>query len=350
MSPTTSDASRLSKEVLVFAGRPEGGLDDADRGILNEGGKLAALLGAAWAAACFPVPENLEADGEDAFGVYGTPEVVTLEADRPLGDYPDAQAEALAQAARARGTGVILLPHNDLGATLAAGVSHAMGAALFTEAIQLDRGEEGVLLYRRALGERAVEARLWDGGSPLVLTLDPRRLSAVALPSVQATEPVAATLQVSLPTSAFHKRVTERIPPDPQTVDVSEAEVIFCAGKGFDAQTFEQFRELARLLNASLGVTRPVYDLGWAGFERMIGQTGKTVAPRFYLGMGISGSMHHVGGIKDSKRLISLNIDAKAPMFPNSDEGFVADVREVLPLLLDKVRAQAAGARTGGAS
>ncbi len=131
---------------------------------------------------------------------------------------------------------------------------------------------------------------------------------------------------------------TERVPPDPQTVDVSEAEVIFCAGKGFDRADFRPVPgDWPGCCKASLGVTRPVYDLGFAGFERMIGQTGKTVAPRFYLGLGISGSMHHVGGIKDSKHLVGLNIDPKAPMFPNSDEGFVADIREVMP----------AAARTG---
>jgi electron transfer flavoprotein alpha subunit len=124
-------------------------------------------------------------------------------------------------------------------------------------------------------------------------------------------------------------------------VDVAEAEVIFCAGKGCDRQTFDALCEIARLVGGSVGVTRPVYDQGFAGFERMIGQTGKTVVPRFYLGLGISGSMHHVGGIKDSKRIVTLNNDAKAPMFPNSDEGFVADAGEVLPRLLERVRQRA---------
>lgn len=134
-------------------------------------------------------------------------------------------------------------------------------------------------------------------------------------------------------------RIVERIPPDPQTVDVAEAEIIFSAGLGCDQQSFEQLQELTRLLNVSLGVTRPVYDLGWTGFERMVGQTGRTVAPRLYLALGVSGSMHHVGGIKEAKQIVAVNIDPKAPIFPNADEGFVADLRQVLPLLLERVRA-----------
>jgi electron transfer flavoprotein alpha subunit len=139
--------------------------------------------------------------------------------------------------------------------------------------------------------------------------------------------------------------IIERIPADPKTVDVSEAEVIVSAGLGCNAQAFEQVSELTGLLNASLGVTRPVYDLGYAGFERMVGQTGKTVAPRFYLALGISGSMHHLGGIKDSKRIVAVNIDSKAPIVANSDEAFVADLREVLPLLITKVKAATGGAQ-----
>jgi electron transfer flavoprotein alpha subunit len=97
-------------------------------------------------------------------------------------------------------------------------------------------------------------------------------------------------------------------------------------------------------MNVTLGVTRPVYDFGWAGFERMVGQTGKAIAPRFYLGIGISGSMHHVGGIKDSRKIIAMNIDSKAPMFANSDEAIVADLKEVLPRLIKRVRAITGGA------
>jgi electron transfer flavoprotein alpha subunit len=102
--------------------------------------------------------------------------------------------------------------------------------------------------------------------------------------------------------------------------------------------------ELCKLLNVSFGVTRPVYDLGWTGFERMVGQTGRTVTPRLYLALGISGSMHHVGGIKDAKRIVSVNSDPKAPIFPNSDEGFVADLADVIPRLLDKARSACGGA------
>ncbi|RMG87045.1 MAG: electron transfer flavoprotein subunit alpha/FixB family protein [Candidatus Dadabacteria bacterium] len=346
--------------VLAFVARPEGQPDDADKGILNHAGRLAAMLGAPWAVATFAgaADDASASSGEEASGNaspdvsllarYGAPEVWVIEPGPEAPDRPDVQAEALARAAAQVGARAILLAHTDLGSALApvvaAELDRAGGAALLTEVVSAARHGEGVVFGRRALGAQALELRRWDGAVPLVTTVDPGVLSPVLLPTVRPTRPPVRSIRVAASERAARKRIVRRIPPDPQTVDVTEAEVIFCAGKGFDRESFEAFRELSRLLKASLGVTRPVYDLGWAGFERMIGQTGRTVAPRFYLGMGISGSMHHVGGIKDAKRIVCLNIDPKAPVFPNSDEGFVADIGEVVPLLLERVRTRLAAA------
>jgi electron transfer flavoprotein alpha subunit len=171
-----------------------------------------------------------------------------------------------------------------------------------------------------------------------------RSLSQVLLPSVRPTIPAVKSWRITEQPTGSTARVTDRIPPDPQTVDLTEAEVIFSVGKGCNPQIFEQFKELCQLLNVSFGVTRPVYDFGWTGFERMVGQTGRTVTPRLYLALGISGSMHHVGGIKDSRRIVAVNSDAKAPIFTNSDEGFVADLKEVLPRLLERAKTSIGGA------
>jgi electron transfer flavoprotein alpha subunit len=332
--------SQLGGGVLAFLHPEEDGLGDIAKGVLNEGRKLAMMLGCSWGAAYFGDREpEVHAD----FSAYGVPEVVRIDPDRDLRDFPAAQADALVQTARAMGAIVVLLSHDGQGAILSPVLTAGFGATLITEIISYEMCGEGLLLSRRVLASKAVETRVWDKTVPLVMTIDPRIMSPDVHASIPRTEPCLKTIATVTPAACTRVRIMERIPPDPHTVDVSEADVIFCAGKGLDEQSFALLRELCRLLNASLGVTRPVYDLGLSGFERMIGQTGKTVAPRFYLAMGISGSIHHVGGIKDSKCLVSLNIDPNAPIFSNSDECFVADVRKVLPLLLDKIRAHAGG-------
>src|SRR6266542_3841107 len=313
--------------VLVFVDLPSGGLDDPGKGILAEARRLAATLGTPWAAACLAgAPEA----AYEAMKPYGVPEVLELRAPAGAADAPSLQAEALAAAARHAGATAVLLAHSDLGATLAPVVAARLGAALFTEAISFSRDWAGLTVRRQAIGAQVVDQRLWtDAASGNGDSAYGARGAASRV-----------VLDAAVPASGARACVTERIPPDPETMDLTEAPVIFTAGLGCNRESFDRLCELAALVGASVGVTRPVYDLGWRGFDRMVGQTGKTVVPRLYLTFGISGSMHHVGGISESKRIVCINVDPKAPIFPNADEGFVADVREVLPRLLERVRGE----------
>lgn len=327
--------------LLVFVGLPDAELDDTARGILSVASRLSTLLDDCWAAVSFACEDP---GIVESFGMYGVPEIRVVDAVPEIADCLEAQGNLLVRAARSQEAKLFLLAHNDLGASLAPLLAAGLRAAIFTEAVTVVRCEKGLKMWRQGLGAQILESRVWDGTSPLVLTVSTRALSPVILPWMNPTRPVVKRFSPGTAIVATPTRIVERIPPDPQTVDVAEAEVIISAGKGCDRGTFEQLRELSRLLNVSFGVTRPVFDLGWAGFERMVGQTGRTVAPRLYVAMGISGSIHHVGGIKDSGRIVAVNSDPKAPIFPNSDEGFVADLRDVLPRLLDRVKKAGSGA------
>jgi len=320
--------------ILVFIDLPGGCLDETGKGLLGYGARLSGILGSPWEVV---VPVAPDAEARAGFAAYGAPVVTELEGGATLLDAPAHLAAALAACAADGKATLVLLPHNDLGATLAPVVAVALDASLMTEAVTLRRLKDGVEISRQALGVRLSETRLWDQARPLVLTMPTRALSQVLLATVAPSKPSYESYHPTVPLGAT-ARVIGRIPPDPQTVDLTDAEVIFSAGKGCDPGTFAQLQELCRLLNVSFGVTRPVYDLGWTGFERMVGQTGRTVTPKLYLALGISGSMHHVGGIKDARRIVAVNTDAKAPIFPNCNEGFVADLKELLPRLIEKAK------------
>lgn len=332
--------------LLVFADLSAGELDDAGKGILAEGQRLAGALGLPWAAACLAGASDAALE---AMRPYGVPEVLEIRGPDGLAGAPGLQADALAAAARDAGARVVLLAHGDAGACLAPALAARLSAAVFTEAVSFERDWAGLTVRRQAVGAQVVEQRIWTGAAdcadragraavpPLVLTMHPRVLSTVVLPTMK---PGAARRRAFDAPAAGGDglRVVASIPPDPETMDLAEAPVIFTAGLGCDRGSFDLLCELAALVGASVGVTRPVYDLGWRGFDRMVGQTGKTVVPRLYVTFGISGSIHHVGGITESRRIVCLNVDPKAPIFPNADEGFVADVREVLPRLVERVR------------
>ena len=340
--------------LLVFVDLPGGELDDTGKGILAEGQKLAGMLGTSWAAAAFA---GLSDATLERFRPYGAPEVLEIDAGPDAAGAPLVRAEAVAEAARHTGARVVLMAHTDLGSSLAPVIASRLHAALFTEAISYGRDWAGLTVGRHAVGAQVVDRRVWTGAGErdrdslygpsekatrLVLSISPRILSPAVVPGMLPGG--AMRTRWAAPAAPDTRlRVVEEIPPDAETMDVTDAPVVFTAGMGCDRPTFDFLCELASLVGASVGVTRPVYDLGWKGFERMIGQTGKTVAPRLYFAFGVSGAMHHVGGITDSKRIVCVNIDPKAPVFPNADEGFVADLREVLPRLLERARA-AAGA------
>lgn len=328
-------------KILVFVDIPADGLDETGRGLLSYTSRLAGVQGAKWEAVTVADPVAEELSG---FGTYGTQMITVVHGGSRLLDTPASLGALLAKLVRSEGATLLVFPHNDLGSTLASVAAAALDAALLTEVVTARRGRDGLRLSRQALGTRLAETKVWNGLKPLVITVPVKALSQVVMPAMRTSTPKVSVWRPGELEEHPGFRVVERIPPDPQTVDLTEAEVIFSAGKGCDPATFEQLKELCRLLNVSFGVTRPVFDFGWTGFERMVGQTGRTVTPRLYLALGISGSMHHVGGIKDSRRIVAVNSDPKAPIFPNSDEGFVADLKEVLPRLLEKARAAAGGA------
>ncbi|WP_320055932.1 electron transfer flavoprotein subunit alpha/FixB family protein [Desulfuromonas thiophila] len=341
-TPAEKQENQTPASIAVFIEFIDGTVDDYGKGMLTEASRLANALASKWLVLGLGTlsPETLL-----LLASYGVDQVLQIDCDERQLESVDIQAELITQAVEHKGADVLLLAHNDLGDTLAPLLAHRLQAALFSEAVAYHADGSGLLLSRRALGFQVAETQRWTGRERLVLTASPDILSAVVLPSVK---PGKVQLEAWRPTCRDRcgkTRIVERIPADPQTVDLVDAEAIISAGLGCDERTMEQVRELAWLLNASLGVTRPAYDLGYAGFERMVGQTGKTVAPAFYLALGISGSMHHVGGIKDSKRIVAVNIDPKAPIIPNADEVFVADLREVLPLLIERVKAAAGGSQ-----
>lgn len=331
----------MSATSLFAVIAPLGGrLDDATAGILAYSVRLARLLGIKWRAVSLSA---LDEHGLEGAGRYGTPEITVAASVADYADRPEVMGKIISQYLRQREFPIIVLPHNDLGTTLAPIIAAGLDAALVSEAGEVLPEEGGLSIYRNVLGCRMSERRLLSAGRPLVLTVPVDTLSSVEVaPAEQCTTSLVLWEQ-ELETLPPSTRILQEIQADPETVDLTEAETIFCAGKGCSRENFEQLQELCHLLKVSLGVTRPLYDQGWCGFERMIGQTGRTVKPRLYVSFGVSGSMHHVGGIKDSGKIIAVNNDARAPIFAKADEGFVADVQELLPLMLEQAREMAGG-------
>lgn len=126
---------------------------------------------------------------------------------------------------------------------------------------------------------------------------------------------------------------------EPDGIPLDAASCVLAGGAGAgDLHGWNLIAELASLLNAGLGCTRPAVDEGWAELDAMIGQSGKMVSPETYLGIGLSGEQQHMVGVAGAKVMMAINSDKKSPVFDQVDYGIVDDCREFVPVLLEKIR------------
>jgi electron transfer flavoprotein alpha subunit len=260
--------------------------------------------------------------------------------------HPEAFADALAGAAGRTQPVAVLLADTDLGRRLAPAVAHRLrsGAVVgCSDVLVRDIAGEGLGTGRRTLVfvkpvyggrlEREIDPL---AGTVPVATLD---LAGIGEPESASEElPAPEVLATETPAQPCVRRL-ELVPPDPRSVDLVHARRIVAAGSGSAGdELLAAVRELAELLESSVGATRPLVDDGRLPKERLIGQTGRTVSPELYLALGISGSPHHVAGVRGADRILSINRDVRAPIFQFSDVGFVADLEVVLPALVKKIK------------
>lgn len=133
--------------------------------------------------------------------------------------------------------------------------------------------------------------------------------------------------------------ILEIVREEPKGVDLESAHTVVAGGAGAgDCAGWKQIAELARVLNAGLGSTRPAVDAGWTGIETMIGQSGKMVKPELYIGVGLSGEQQHMVGVIGEKVLVGINNDPKSPVFKRVDLGIIADCKEFIPVFIDKLK------------
>jgi electron transfer flavoprotein alpha subunit len=134
------------------------------------------------------------------------------------------------------------------------------------------------------------------------------------------------------------------------TVDITRSQVLIVLGKGAcDAKAFPMMEELAGLLGGTIACSRPLVEAGLLPYMRQVGQTGKTVAPKMYIGIGVSGAVQHLVGMQGSDKVIAINVDRHAPMVQIADYSIVGDYMKVVPDLIKSFKARLSGLQKQGA-
>jgi electron transfer flavoprotein alpha subunit len=181
-------------------------------------------------------------------------------------------------------------------------------------------------------GSKLVEVALT--GSPKLVLLRPKSFEpAESGGSANLVEVTPVTTSTTAKITAKHEEAAVG-------VKLEEAAVVVSGGRGLQqADNFKLLDDLSGAIpNSAVGATRAVVDAGWVPYAMQIGQTGKTVKPKVYLAIGISGATQHIVGMKSSDRIVAINKDEEAPIFSMSDLGVVGDALKIIPALTEEVR------------
>jgi len=259
----------------------------------------------------------------------------------------DLRAEAYVPALTAllvdRGPELVLLDATVSGWEIAAGVASGLGVGLVGDATSLSREGESWRAARIVFAGAAVETLAWDG--PGVVTVAPGGQSAGP---VHPEEGRAAPAVEERVVDADHRvRTVARTTRVVDTVDLAGAARVVCVGMGVATLAdLDNARRLASAIGAELACTRPVAeDREWLPATRYLGISGATVHGDLYLGLGVSGQVQHTVGMRESRVVVGIDTNADAPLLAQSDLAVVADVNELLPILLAALDPASVGAR-----
>jgi electron transfer flavoprotein alpha subunit len=259
-----------------------------------------------------------------------------LVADLPaLAQYdPELWSAAVAQIATEGEASVILIGGSRSGREYSPRVAVKLDAPLLEDVISLKANGEALTAQRYSYLARVTET-IESTGPVAVATIKPGVFNP-ATPGSEAAEQFDVDLNLPTPRLKITGKTVERT----SRVGLAEADIVVSGGRGVgSAEGFTQYVEaLADQLGAAVGATRAIVDAGWRPYFEQVGQTGKTVQPKLYIAIGISGAVQHLSGMNKSKTIVAINRDAEAPIFKIADYGVVGDVPQLVPAILAELK------------
>ncbi|MPV38522.1 electron transfer flavoprotein subunit alpha/FixB family protein [Georgenia subflava] len=314
------------RPVLVVVDHVGGALTAASAEVLTLARELAGAAGVAAVA--------LETPDTDALARFGVPTVYLPDLDGANPTVSAVAAEAVLAAVELAGAGAVLLTSSFAGKELAARLAVALGSGAVVDATGVEKGASGLVASKVVLQGTWSTTCTVTRGVPVIA------VKATAVEAVEAPggEPALVSVPVDLSTAARAVRVVSRTEhPRGGRVPLGEARSVVVGGRGVEGD-FSLVTELADEIGAAVGATRVATDEGWIEHAAQVGQTGVTISPRLYIGVGVSGAIHHTAGMQSAETVVAVNSDPEAPIFEMADLGIVGDLNDVLPQAVAELR------------
>jgi electron transfer flavoprotein alpha subunit len=318
-------------DILVLAEHRQGELRDITFEMLMKGKALAEETGKPLAAVL--LGHNVE---EMADQLKNRAHRVILVDDPKLENYnSEAYQKVLGNLVEQEKPRLVLIGHTAFGMDLAPSLAAEIKTPIATDCIDITVDDTGVKATRQAYGGKVnVEVRL-KPAEPHMITVRPGSFSVEDYSLGGEIVGLASPLKDEIASKRFLEYVEAAV----GEVDITQSNILVSVGRGIkDQDNIPMVQELADALGAALSCSRPVVDKKWLPKEHQVGTSGKTVKPKVYVAIGISGAFQHVAGMKASATIIAINKDPKAPIFSVAHYGIVGDLFKVVPVLKDKVK------------
>lgn len=317
-------------EILVLTEHLRGDLKDITFEMLTKarslgdsgGGKVAAVLFGSGvgsiAQALTPLADEVLVRDHESFANYNSA----------------VYQPALAELVKGRGPSLVMIGHTAFGVDLAPSLAVALDLPLATDVVDVKHDGGGFTATRQIYGGKISE-EVGFGGAPQVMVT----VRAAAFPAEEASRGGAIVeLSVEVPAEPELRRFVEYVEAAIGDVDITKSEVVVAVGRGIrEEENMPMVEELAELLGGVVACSRPIVDAGWLPKDRQVGSSGKTVKPKLYVAVGLSGQFQHVSGMKSAETIVAINKDPKAPIFSAAHYGIVGDLFKVLPALKEKI-------------
>jgi electron transfer flavoprotein alpha subunit len=313
--------------TLVFLEHHDGELQKDSLGVLGKatqlGGKVSALIAGS----------GVEALAQQA-GRFGAGKVYIADDPALEAPLPQPRVDVAADLVRRQGFETVLFAATVLTADVAAALSARLDAGLNWDLVDLVQ-EDGKLVGKRpALDDTVYVDVGWKNEPKLALIR-----TGTFEPVETGGEAEVEKVDVQLEDFSTRATMIEQAHEESEGPSIEDADVIVAGGRGLGGpDNFALVEELAKALGGAVAATRAVVDAGWYPYAAQVGQTGKTVSPRLYIAVGISGAIQHKVGMQASNVVVAINKDPNAPIFEYADLGVVGDLHEIVPKLTELVR------------
>lgn len=324
----------MSKNLWVFIETDEGRAKPVGYELLNPGRMMADKLGEELVAVI--LGENVDDIAKTAIS-YGADKAIVVEGPEYKNYNTDAATYAMVELIGKHDPAIVLYGATNNGRDLGPRVACSLKTGLTADCTGLDI-EDGLLMSTRpTFGGNLMATIACPDTRPQMSTVRPGVFKKAALDEARVGEVIAEDIHID--PAKVRVTLVERVKEVAEAVNLEEAEVIVAGGRGLkSAEGFKLIEELAQVMGGTVGASRAAVDAGWIPHAHQVGQTGKTVSPKIYVAVGISGAIQHLAGMSASDTIIAINKDATAPIFEAADYGIVGDLFEVVPALISEMK------------